>query len=962
MLKQSLLTGSVSLFALLAMAACGNEGGDPGATTEGVDVSWAHESSDLPADPAIRFGELENGMRYAILVNDTPPRQAALRLHIRMGSLYEADDQQGLAHFVEHMAFNGSENVPEGEMVKMLERFGLAFGPDTNAFTSFDQTVYQLDLPEVDEDTLDTGFFLMGELADNLLFDAEAIDRERGVVKSEERARDVPQLARVRDEWDFLFPDAAFPDRFPIGTVEVIETAPRERFLDLYNNFYTPDRALMVVVGDVDPDQIETKIRDTFSDWERPANAKGDPDLGTIGERSLAADYYQNADIPTILTINNPQPAENKPDTAANRREALLDSLAVSIMNRRFAKLARAEDAPFVQAAAGYQTLFDTADLASVTVVAQPDSWARALATGEQELRRALDYGFTEAELQEQLANIRTALKTAAESADTRQTTALANAIVAAVNEDNVFTHPETDLARFEAFAPQITPDMVWNAFKDQWEGAAPLLHLGTSADVQNAEEAILAAYRDSREVAVEAPEDAGGQEFAYTDFGPAGEVAERAEIEDLGTTTIRFANNVRLNFKQTDFEDSRVRARLRFGGGRLEYPREMPGLEVFLQVAFAQGGLEAHSLDELQTLLAGRNINLGVGMSGSAFTSNAVTTPDDLLLQMQVWAAYVTAPGYRPEAQAQYLQQINAVYDTLDATPQGIQQKDVPRLIRSGDPRYGLPSKEELLARTMEDLRSVMERPLDEGHVEITIVGDISEEDAIAAVAQTFGALGERPAEPELFTEARGLAFPDGGGAPVILRHAGKANRAAALVFWPGPDALDRSVSRKADLLEQVMSLKLIDTIREELGATYSPSSSSYSDAVNPGYGFFSVSLDLEPSAVDTLYTVVDGIAEQLRNGEISEDELERARKPLLEQFEESLENNGYWTNVLDEAQSRPDVLEDHRQRQAHYEGVTVEDLVAMANAYLTQEQAYRVSILPPEGAAEAEAGSEGE
>ncbi len=197
-------------------------------------LGQASDTADIPQDPALRTGRLENGMRYVILKNATPAGQASLRLRIGAGSLMESDDQQGLMHFLEHMAFDGSTHVPRGEMVKILERHGLAFGPDTNAFTNFDQTVYQLDLPQNDEDSLDTGLMLMRETAGNLLLDQAAIDNEKGVVLSEERLRDSPGLRLARQQYDFFYKDQLLPRRFPIGKVQVIQGAKKDPLTKLY--------------------------------------------------------------------------------------------------------------------------------------------------------------------------------------------------------------------------------------------------------------------------------------------------------------------------------------------------------------------------------------------------------------------------------------------------------------------------------------------------------------------------------------------------------------------------------------------------------------------------------------------------------------------------------------------------------------------------------------------------------
>lgn len=908
---------------------------------------WPHEGSDLEPDPDVRYGVLENGMRYAVMQNDTPSGTGAVRLRFDVGALAEADDQQGLAHFTEHMIFNGSENVEEGEMIRILERHGLAFGPDTNAYTSFDETVYQLDLPAVDDETLDTAFFLMRETAGNVSFDAEAIDRERGVVLSELRVRNTYGYRYTTSLWSFLFPEARFPSRWPIGTAEVLQNAPRERFLDLYQRYYTPERAMFVFVGDVEPDEIVARIEATFSDWTGPDEPGADPDLGEVTERPLTAGFFYDPDMPTVVTIAAVSPAVIEPDTMETRRRRLTRSIGASVLSRRLGRLARAPDAPFVQAEADFSSYYDTADVASIDIVSRPDDWREAMNVVEQELRRAIEFGFTQAEINEQIANIRTGLRNSADQAETRESRQLADGITGSFGGDSVFTHPQTSLERFETYADELTPEAVWAAFREGWDGRERLLYLATNEEIENAEAEIVAAYEASAATPVEAQADAGAQEFAYTDFGPAGEVVSRDVVEDLDITRVRFANNVRLNVKQTDFESDVVRVSIRFGGGDLELPMDAPGLG-FMLGAFVDGGLEAHSLDELETILAGRTVTASIDTNEDSFGMGSRTTPTDFELQMQLFAAYLTAPGYREEGLTQFRQTVEIWYETLDATPQSVAGRDVPRLIRSGDPRFGIPSEEELLAHDFEAFEAMFRRAREEGAIEIGVVGDIDVDTVIDVVSRTFAALPERLAEPEPFTDARNISFPDGTAEPVVLHHAGEADRALANVYWPSFDDSDVLRARRVYLLQSVLDLKLIDRVREELGATYSPSAFSLSSSTFKDYGYIGVSLDLEPDDVASLFTVVDEIVASIVAGDISEDEIDRARRPILEQIEENLEQNEYWLRLVSVAQTMPEELERHRLATEHYSSITPEELVAIAAEQMQPELAYRIEILP--------------
>ena len=481
---------------------------------------WAHEASELKPDPAVTYGQLPNGLRYALMRNALPSKTAAVRMRFGVGSMMEADDQRGLAHFLEHMVFNGSQNIPEGEMVKLLERLGLAFGPDTNAYTSFLETVYQLDLPDTRDELVDKSLMLMRETADRLLLSPAAIDRERGVILSEKRTRESPQFRALVARLNFLYPDSPIGQRLPIGTEEVIERAPRERFLDLYQGWYRPDNALLVVVGDLDPVAIEQKIRAQFGDWQRPATPIVQPELGKVTPSKLAAGYFQDPSLPTVISFGPQRPYELTPDTAADRRLNLARDLGFSMLSRRFDTLTRKPGTVLINGGAGYSGSFDIAEGPSVSVVSKPENWQAALAVGEQELRRALQYGFSDAELQEQLSNLRTAYRNAAEGAATRRTRNLANALVGDFDGRTVFTTPAEDLRLFEAAASGITRAEVEAAFAAAWGEDPPRIFMSSAATLGKPEAEILAAYGASRAVAVTAPEVASTAAFAYADPG----------------------------------------------------------------------------------------------------------------------------------------------------------------------------------------------------------------------------------------------------------------------------------------------------------------------------------------------------------------------------------------------------------------------------------------------------------
>src|SRR5690606_6291826 len=299
-------------------------------------------------------------------------------------------------------------------------------------------------------------------------------------------------------------------------------------------------------------------------------------------------------------------------------------------------------------------------------------------------------------------------------------------------------------------------------------------------------------------------------------------------------------------------------------------------------------------------------------------------TTPADLEAQLQLWAAYLTDAAYRPEALSQFRQLYGIQYPTLDATPGSVLSRDLQQILTSGDARFSYPDVAAVQSLTEEDARALMQGALSGAAVEIGIVGDITEEQAVAAVARTFGALPERAAAPETFGDARNVRFPSPAPDLVTLTHSGQPDQAAALVFWPTPDGTDKILARKLSLLAEVLQIRVIEEVREELGATYSPSVGGSFSRDFPGYGYISIRMEVRTEDVDDLFQVADEIAADFAAGNITQDQFDRALRPLLAGIDENQEQNPYWMSVVAQAQTMPENLDRHRTQRADYEAIT--------------------------------------
>jgi zinc protease len=909
--------------------------------------AWGFDKSDIAPDAAVRFGVLPNGMKYAVMRNATPLHSASVRLRFDVGRTAEADDQQGLAHFIEHMAFNGSTRIPEGEMIKLLERNGLAFGADTNASTGFSETIYKLDLPQVNDAIVDTSLLLMRETASELLFDKAAIDRERGIILSEDRVRNTFGRRRLIDQFKFLFPGTPIANRIT-GVEAVVRNAPPERLRDLYDRFYTPERATLIFVGDIDPAKIETKIVAKFGDWRGKKRHAGDPTVGTINpNRGFSIGTFVDPDVPTSVEIAALKPFRKRADTVQKRKDDLILGLANTMLNRRLARISRRADAPFAGASASSASLYSTAEIAEISMTAKDRNWQRALTAGEQELRRALQHGFTEAELQEQLSNYRTALKNAVAQASTRQSAGLANGLIANVGKKSVFSDPQSALSRFEVIEKSISASEVTAKFREMWQGTQPLIYVSHDSPIMDADKSIARQWAESTAVAVLPYAASESKQFAHTNFGPAGTITGDKRITDFDIRTIRFSNNVMLNLKKTDFEKGRVRVSLRLGGGFLELPKKYVGQNMFMSSFFGAGGTAAHSADELQSILAGKAVSGGISVGTDAFEVYKSTTPADLELQLQLLTAYIAAPGFRTEAEAQWRAAVDVFVPQLEGSPQGVAQRDVGRILANGDERFGFPSAETLKARNFSELKPIVEKSFASAPLEIAIVGDIDEAAAIALVAKTFGALPTRAATRPDYAKNERVRFP--AAIPTTtLRHGGKPNQGLVQIHWPTTDDKDAKLELTLDVLSEVMGLMMTEELREKLGATYSPSASSFMSGSFKRYGFLSASSSAEPQTMDTVFTTIDKIAATLSKEPVSADLLKRARAPLLENLIRQKRENGFWLSIADEAQTDLKGLNDVRKMQSQLEAITVRDLQLAAKKYLLPKAALRIRIEP--------------
>ena len=913
---------------------------------------WPQEESDIPADPDAVFGKLPNGMRYLIYPNAEPPGRISLRLHIAAGSLMEADDQRGVAHFLEHMVFNGSKNFTPEELIPRMQRLGIAFGAHVNAYTSFNETVYMLDLPEITDEMLDLGFTVMRDFGDGAKLDAEEIDKERGVILSEKTSRDSVSYRLMEQQFKELLPDSLINERFPIGTEEVIASAPRERFVDLYTRYYTPERMTFVVVGDIDPEAIEARIQESFGSMANPAEPGQDPELGEVkSPEGIEAAVFSDKEVTaTDLSLVAVRPFSKVPDTSTRRLSMLPLSLAHAAIDRRFERLSKQEDSPITGGSASRSELFNYVEIGSFDVTVTDDRWQEALPLMEQEYRRALEFGFTDAEIAEAKANVLNAYEQAVKTQPSRKSEGIATGIAGSINDGKVFSTPETNLEIVAKGLEATTPETCHAAFREFWADRGLHLVLTTKEEPEDALGSLLSIYEESSKKEVEAPEQKKAAAFGYTEFGDAGTIKSREDIEDLELTQCVLSNGVRFNFKKTDFEKSSVRLVARFGSGKLTQPKDTPGLDMFVGSVFDAGGLGKHSVDDLQQILAGRNVSTGFGVGDDSFSLSGRSTPEDLELQLQLMCAQLTDPGFREEALSQFQKAIPMIFQQLRHSPAGA-QAEMDGWLHGGDSRWDVPTEEKLASYTFDDARKWLEPALTEDYLELSIVGDFDESTMIPLVLKTFGALPERAAEKPELAAARKVKFPK-APAEKTFTYDSKIAQGTTMVIWK-TEGLRGHIKefRRLNLLGEILSDRLRKEIREKLGASYSPRAGANGSEGLEGFGYLAANCVGKADATRELADISASLAAELAKEGTDEDELDRARKPLMAQMEKSKRDNSYWLGtVLSQSQEDPKRLDLIRGRDEDYASITPEDLNELAKKYLVEKNALKVRIYPEE------------
>ena len=898
-----------------------------------------------PADPRVLSGQLPNGLRYAILANNTPRGAVSFRLRVGAGSIDETPAQGGYAHLVEHMMFRGSTNVPDGEFERSLEQMGLAMGSDTTAFTYPETTVYGLDFPPSQQSSTATGLFLLREVADRALILPGPLAAERGVVLSEKRVRDTAALRGETARLNFLLPDQPV-SRPTVGTIGTISNATVDGLRNFYHSHYRPERSVLVVVGDVVPADVEADIKARFNDWKPSGPAMPSPG-SQIDQRGPEVRIFTDPGASKYARIDWQAPYDHRPDSYEREGDYLADTLAFEILNNRFLRAASAPGAPFIAASAGGEALYHSAIDASIGVRPLEGKLRPAIVAALVEQRRLVRYGVSQAEYDHAVARIRARLAESAASSDTRGTQDLASALLQSFDNEAVFVTPRQSGADVERLLRPMGVADVNRAAVRLFSGNGPLLFVSDTTAPEGGATGLKAAMAAAMTAPLSPPPAVATVAWPYTSFGPPGRIVERQELADLAVTVVRFANGTTATIRQAP-GTGQVLLNLAFGAGIGGLPTGRDHALWLLTQApqtFVLGGLGKADIADINDALFGKTIGASLVASQDRFHLTGRTRPDDLEVEAQLLTAYMVDPAYRPRALRDAVTSETSVRTQLSASVPLTSVRDAGFLLHDHDPRWrGTPSAADLQATTNADLPALL-GPALAGPVNMVIVGDMDVDRAIKVAQGTVGALPPRGPRPAV----RDFHFPAPAAEAVVETVPGAAQQGMVLAAWPTAGfTADMHNARAIQVLSEVIKARLMAGLREKEGLTYSPDTFVDQAVSQPHFAMLGVQVELPPARANLVFNELDSIVRDLASTPISPDELARARTPMVDNSRRGFAFADYWADALAASDGDPAYFEMIRTKVPDLAKVTPADVQHMAQLYLAARAPFRFVVQP--------------
>lgn len=902
----------------------------------------------LPLDPAVRTGTLPSGMRYYIRENARPEERAELRLVVNAGSILETEDQLGLAHFLEHMAFNGTERFEKQTIIDYLESIGMRFGADLNAYTSFDETVYMLTVPTDSGDFLRQGFRILADWADAVTIDTAEVRKERGVVIEEWRLGQGAAERMRQQIFPVLLAGSIYAERLPIGTRESLESFDPAQLRAFYDRWYRPDLMAVIAVGDFDAAAVEGMLREELGHVPPPAGPSDRPTHALTAPDTTRVVIARDVEATnTRVEVYWLRPARDRNSVQAYRHD-LVTSLYNAMLNARFSELAQSADPPFVGAGSQAGSFVRAADAYVLAAIVADTGVVRGLEALLTEATRVARHGFTETELERARANLLRSYELAYAERQKTNSATYAAEYARHFLEGEPAPGIEWEYAQVQSMLPGITLADV-NSVAYDW-----LSQPGRTIVVQMPEKEGLvpptAAELRAIEARVAAAEIAAWDDDAVAEpllpsLPEPGRVVATRSLDDIDVTEWTLANGIRVLVKPTDFRDDEVLFNAVSPGGTSHAPTETLLSASLAAPAVQTMGFGAFSATQLQKALAGKAVSVMPTIGGTTEEIRGAAAPSDLETALQLVHLVFTAPRVDSTAFLSLRERMQAVLANQAASPQVAFGDTLSRTLTQNHPRHVRIDTTTIRSWSLdESLAFYRDRFADADDFAFTFVGTIDTTALRPLVERYIGSLPTRPGADQVIDH--GVRPPDGVIEKIVRK--GLEPQAMTRIVFTGPFEYDERNRHLLRSLADVLEIRLRDELREERGGTYGVSvGAGYSHAPWENYSV-TLGFGASPDSLDALAAAALAEIERLQKEPPPAETVRHIQEIQRRELEQGLRQNGYWlTNLSGRLLTGEAPISPERQRSL-IDALTPEAISEAARRYLSLDRYVRVSLFP--------------
>ncbi len=924
-------------------------------------TNWANADTPLPEHPDMVSGKLDNGLRYILKKHSRPPGRVGIFLRIEAGSLNETESQRGVAHFLEHMAFNGSENFAPGELIPFFESLGLQFGKHQNASTGFDRTMYTLDLTKNDPETVEAGLLFLSDVAFRLLLLEEEIDNERGVILEEKRTGLGADMRMFKQMFAHLLPGARLTNRLPIGTEEVITNAPRQEFVDFYETWYRPDEMTLMLVGDIEPDVVLPMVQKMFSDpakRERVEMPDGGIQFYTDQKAVVITDPEETGGTAGIIYISEPGDGT---DTVEELRIETIEGLISSAMSRRLAKLVTEGAVPFRSADAGIMPLFGEMTLTQSEAECEPELWDESMTALLIELKRAYKYGFTEQELEDVKAEMLSMLNMFAAQEDTIPSQYILQMIAQFVGNGDAIMSAKQRLEYTEKILSKLTAKDLHKAFRSKFDPSrfAFLVTLPEAEDViVPTPEEILAVARTAYETPILAYESEERPDALLATLPKPGHVESREVAEDLGVTNLWLTNGVLVHHKLNDFTEEQVTITINITGGEIFEDEATRGITELVVAGWNQTATGEMSSNIISDMMTGKNISVTASNDVDSITLTVSGEAKDLEAGLQLAYLMLSDPIIEPSAIKNWKESELELIEANTHDPIA-QVRAAIRELLTEDARRQMLTTMNIEHLTIEEASLYLQSVIDLGSIEVAVVGDVTLEDVEPLVLQYLGSLATRPRTDSNLAEARALILKEGPYNDFV-EYDSIEPVAFALAGFTNVNASDIDKARLMELASQILSTRMNKVIREEKRLVYSIFVFSSPASIYKDAGIFAAGSMCDPENTAELNKVILEMMTEFAKEGPTDDEIDVSVGQIVSQLKSDIEEPAYWIGNLAKMHTRDRSFDEMRTDLSFYENVTADMVRETFTTQFTDDRTLSIQILPATQAEETEANTD--